>query len=73
MGEPAADIQRREEEAQKQQRQERERGEARNEETLHSAEEGVAKKPARTDIEMDTKGGAEAGTSQAQSRHKNGA
>ena len=44
-------------------------------ETTHSAEEGVAKKHARTDrsdTEMDTEGEGEAGTSQSQSRHKKG-
>ena len=42
-------------------------------ETTHSAEEGVTKKCARTDrsdTEMDTKAGGEAGTSQSHSRHK---
>ena len=45
------------------------------EETTHSTEEGVAEKHAineSSDTEMNTDGGGEAGTSQLQSRHKNG-
>ena len=45
------------------------------EETIHSAEEGVAEKHPRTersDTEMDTEAGGEAGTSLSQSRHKKG-
>ena len=52
-----------------------EREEARREETTHSTEEGVAEKCPRTersDTEMDTEGGGEAGTSQSQARHKKG-
>ena len=49
--------------------------EKQREETTHSAEEGMAEKHPRTDksdTEMDTEGGGEAGTSQSQSRHKKG-
>ena len=82
LGDTAADLQRereeieqreREEEARKQQREKRE--EAMREETTHSAEEGVAEKCPRTersDTEMDTESGREAGTSLLQSRHKKG-
>ena len=53
----------------------KQRGEARWEETTHSAEEGVTEKHARTDksdTEMDTKTGGEVDTSQSHSRHKKG-
>ena len=68
LGDTAAFIQRRREE-----REAREREEAKREKTTHSAEEGVAKKCARTDrshTEMDTEVGGEVGRSQAHSRHK---
>ena len=74
----ATDIQRRREERKARERDEeaqRQREEARREETAHSADEGLAKKHARTDrndTEMDTEGEGEAGTSQSNSRHKKG-
>ena len=49
--------------------------EAGREQITHSAEEGVAKKHARTDksdTRMDTQAGGEANTSQSHSRHKKG-
>ena len=60
-------------EEEKKQREERQREEAISEETTHSAGEGVAEMCARTDrsdTEMDTYGGGEAGTSH--SRRKKG-
>ena len=59
-----------EEEAQK------EKKEAKREETTHSADEGMLRKHARTDrsdTEIDTEGGWEAFTSQSYSRHNKGA
>ena len=73
-GDMVADIQRRREEREARERGEevqKQREEAKRVETMHSAEEGVAKKCARTeknDTEMDT----EAGTPQSHSRHKIG-
>ena len=70
----AADIQRRREEIEAREREkeaQKHREEDMREETIHSAEEGVAEKRARTDksdTEMDTEGGGEAGTFQSHSR-----
>ena len=52
---------------------ERQREEARREGTKLSSDEGVAKKCVRTDrsdTQMDTEGGGEAGIYQSNSRHK---
>ena len=60
------------EEAQKQQRSEMGMEKNMRVETTHSAEEGVAEKHTRTDSEMDTEAGGEAGTSHSLSWHKKG-
>ena len=78
LGDMAVDVQRRMEEREASQREkeaQKQREKARREETTHSEEEGVAKKHAmtdRSDTEMDTEAGGEAGTSQSHSRHKKG-
>ena len=54
---------------------ERERDEAKREETTNSTEEGVAEKHPRTErriIEMATEGGGEGNKSLSQSRHQKG-
>ena len=56
-------------------RAQKQREEARREETIHLAEKGVTEKCARidrSDREMDTESGGEAGISQSHSRHKKG-
>ena len=71
----AADIQWRREARKREEKAQKQMEESRREETTHSPEEGVAEKCARTDrsnTEMDTMGGGEAGTSQSHSRHKKG-
>ena len=83
LGDAAADIQwaregrgqREVEEESQKQREEKQREEVVREETIYSAEEGVAKKCARTgrsDTEVDTEAGGEVGILQLLSRHKNG-
>ena len=77
-GDTVADIQQMREEREAREREEeaqKQREEVGREESKHSAEEGVAKKHARTDkseTEMDTEDGGEVGTSQSHSRHKKG-